>query len=80
MFLYLENMDKFKTSLRSFVQTEKSSLPDDYNRGYIDAIIRAQTKEEGNYFTDEQLITSVEDFFTGTVLVYIIGTNTGQKK
>lgn len=60
-------MDQFKSSLRTFVQSEKSSLPDDYNRGYVDAFIRAQTKEEGDYFTDEQLIISVEDFFTGNL-------------
>ena len=58
-------MDKFKSSLRTFVDTERSSLPEDFDRGYVDAFLRAQARAEGEFFTDEQLIISVEDFFTG---------------
>lgn len=60
-------MDIFKGFLRQFVQDEKSSLPSDFDRGYIDSFLRAQAKgrASGDYFTDEQLIISVQDFFTG---------------
>ncbi|XP_059093870.1 methyl farnesoate epoxidase-like [Tigriopus californicus] len=60
-------MDIFKGFLRQFVQEEKSSLPSDFDRGYIDSFLRAQAKGRvsGDYFTDEQLIISVQDFFTG---------------
>ena len=35
------------------------------DRGYIDSFLRARGKGVGNHFTDEQLIISVQDFFTG---------------
>ena len=62
-------METFKTYLRNFVEGEKATRPSDYDRGYIDFFLRAQeeakTAEERKYLFDEQLIISVQDFFTG---------------
>ena len=62
-------METFKTYLRNFVEGEKATRPSDYDRGYIDFFLRAQEEaksdEERKYLFDEQLIISVQDFFTG---------------
>ena len=62
-------METFKSFLRNFVNEEKATRPSDHDRGYIDFFLRAQseakTEEERKYLFDEQLIISVQDFFTG---------------
>ena len=59
-------MTTFKDFLRENVENERLSFDQDTNdRGYIDSFFRAQTNGEGRFFTDEQLIISVQDFFTG---------------
>ena len=60
-------MRRFQSSLKSILASERASLPDDHDRGYVDAFLREQLKNNNNSntFSDEQLVVSVEDFFTG---------------
>nr|APH81378.1 cytochrome P450 CYP3038A1 [Tigriopus kingsejongensis] len=62
-----KHMGIFKEFLSNFVQEEKASLSTDFDRGYIDSFLRAQARgrEAGEYFSDQQLVISVQDFFTG---------------
>lgn len=64
-------MQTFQVFLSDFVGSERATLsplssstssPD---RGYVDAFLRAQASGEGRHFSDEQLVISVQDFFTG---------------
>ena len=55
-------MGKFKRFLSEFVSSERLTFDEDAyeDRGYIDAFIRAQNRGEGEYFSDEQLVISIQ--------------------
>ncbi len=66
-------MAGFKSFLVDFVEEETRTMNADDNgdgvvdRGFVDAFRRAQAEiaGDGNFFTDEQLVIAVQDFFTG---------------
>ena len=58
-------MSRFQSTLKTMLSAERDSLPDDHDRGYVDAFLREQKKNKDSTFSDEQLVVSVEDFFTG---------------
>ncbi len=57
-------MDGFKSFLADFVGDEAASRG---QRGFVDAFRRAQERDggAGAFFSDEQLVIAVQDFFTG---------------
>ncbi len=58
-------MDHFKSFIGDFVSKEKLSRDPTSDRGFVDAFLRAQESNLGDYFLDDQLVISVLDLFTG---------------
>ena len=64
-----EHMCVFKSFLSAFVDQERSTRMPHGSRGYVNAFLAAQERKVGTFFTDQQLIISVQVVWLSSSMV-----------
>ena len=59
------HMGKFKGHMSDLVHEQKKTFDEDNLRGYVDHFLEENKKGNETHYTDEQLIVTLIDFFTG---------------
>ena len=58
-------MDNFKRYIETLLDEQKTTFEDDNLRGYVDHFLAEVKKAPEQHYTDQQLIVTLIDFFTG---------------